>query len=457
MNRILLALAAKVLIAVGLATCAGCGGSSRAGANPSAPANGRSEDSQPGTRVVAAKPLRKTIRRITTEPGRIEAFEQTAIFAKLPAYVGVVHLDIGDRAKANQPLADLSIPELVEEARQKDAQLVLARASVDQALAAIRAVDAAITTARAGIAEARAGIIRATGKYDRWKSEDRRMGELLEAKAIDRQQVDETRNELRAAEATQGEAEAKVAGAEALLVERQASLAKANADLAVANANVKNAEADQARVEALLRYTRVCMPYAGIVIERNVNRGDFVQPASAAGKPLFVVARGDVVRIFVDVPEMEASLVKTGSKATIAVQALPGRKIEGTVTRTSWALGPNRTLRTELDIPNPDDSLQPGMYATAEIVLQERRDVLTLPVDAVVRTSGQAFCYCAEDGTLVKRSIAVGLQTPVEVEVIFGLTGGEIVVRSQTASLREGQRVEVSPSERSVPDQKGRR
>jgi RND family efflux transporter MFP subunit len=150
------------------------------------------------------------------------------------------------------------------------------------------------------------------------------------------------------------------------------------------------------------------------------------------------------VRIFVDVPEMDAPQIELGAKGSVHVQALPNRAIEGTVTRTSWALGANRTLRTELDIPNPQGVLRPGMYATAEIVLQERPNVLALPLTAVFTVDKQAFCCCVENGKVVRRRITLGLRTAQDVEVVEGLKGEELVVQVQAGSLQEGQPVEVA-------------
>ena len=151
--------------------------------------------------------------------------------------------------------------------------------------------------------------------------------ELAASQSIDRKLVDETQNELSAAEAARGEAEAKVASAEATLAERTVGVEKAKADLAVAQAGVGNAEADLARTTSLLHYTQVRMPYAGIVIQRNVDRGDFVQPANiATAKPLFVVARSDMVRIFVDVPEMQAPEIELGARGSSTSRPSPSKR-----------------------------------------------------------------------------------------------------------------------------------
>ena len=179
--------------------------------------------------------------------------------------------------------------------------------------------------------------------------------------------------------------------------------------------------------------------------ERNVNRGDFVQPATMmTAKPLFTVARTDIVRIFVAVPEMDSPWVEAGRPGYVNVQALPDRIFDGKVTRTSWVLGANRTLNTELDLPNPNGLLRPGMYATAHILLQERPNVYVLPSSATVRDGKRAFCWVARNGQAARIPITLGLQVGSDVEVTSGLKEDEAVVQSPPGSLEEGQPVEVA-------------
>jgi HlyD family secretion protein len=322
---------------------------------------------------------------------------------------------------------------------------VQAQAEIELATAAIRAAEAAVATAQANAIAAEAGNIRAEADVTRWQSQYARISQLVTGGSLDRKLEDETRDSLKAAEAAHGEVRAKVDAAKATVVQSQADLARAKANEAVARARHGNAEADLSRVKALLRYTKINAPYAGVVTERNVNRGDFVQPASTmTAKPLLAVARMDIVRIFVDVPEMDSPWVEAGRTGYVSVQALPGQIVEGKVTRTSWVLGPNRTLHTELDIPNPSGHLRPGMYATAHIVLQEHRDVCVLPLSAVVREGKQAACWVVTDGQAARTPLTVGLQVGNDVEVVSGLKGDELVVRSEVASLQEGQPIEVA-------------
>ena len=386
MKRILPSASLTVAVAL-LGSFAGCHSSSSSATQQAA-------SSPPGAaaavRVTAARPVRKTLRLESVQPGQIEAFEVTPLFVKLPAYVEKLHVDIGDRVEADQLLVELFLPELKDELRQKEAAKVQAQAEIELAVAAVRAAAAAVTAAQANINLMEAGKIRAEADVTRWQSEYARIKQLVAGGSLERKLEDETLNSLKAAEAARGETHAKVEAAKAALVQSQADWAKAKASEAVARARHGNAEADLSRVKALLQYTQIRAPYAGVVTERNVNRGDFVQPASTAtAKPLVTVARTDIVRIFVDVPEMDSPWVEAGRTGYVSVQALPDRIVEGKVTRTSWVLGANRTLHTELDLANPRSLLRPGMYATAHILLQERLNVYVLPPSAIVRDGGR--------------------------------------------------------------------
>lgn len=442
MNRFLFSVAGLTLAAATPVFIAGCHSSTPAATEQSASSAPAAAST---ARVTAAQPVRKTLRRESTQPGQIEAFEYTSLFAKLPAYVEKLHADIGDRVEADQLLAELFLPELKDELRQKEAAVTQAQAEIELATAAVRAAEAAVATAQANISAAEAGNTRAEVDVTRWQSQYARISQLVASGSLDRKLEDETRDSLKAAEAAVGEVRAKVAASKAMLLQSQADLAKAKANEAVARARSGNADADLSRQKALVQYTRIRAPYAGVIAERNVNRGDFVQPASSTtSKPLLAVARTDTVRIFVDVPEMDSLWVEAGHAGYVSVQALPDRIVEGKVTRTSWVLGANRTLRTELDLPNPNRLLRPGMYATAHILLQESRDVYVLPLSAIVRKDKQAFCWMVKGGQAVRTPITLGLQVGNDVEVTSGLKGDELVVQSPPSSLQEGQAVEVA-------------
>jgi HlyD family secretion protein len=424
MKRILL-ISSSVVGAASFVCAVGCASS----ANSSSAASTKAKDSD-ALQVTAAPPERKTLRLESVQPGQIEAFEYTPLFSKLPAFVHKLHVDIGDRVEAQQLLAELFVPELAEEVHQKEAALAESDAAIAQAAAAVK-------SASAKIREMEAGTIRANADYSRWESQYKRISDLAAGGSVDEKLQDETRNSLKAAQAAQAEARAKLETARAAALESQASEQ-------VARAHHKSAEADLSRQQALLNYTQIRAPYGGVVTERNVNRGDFVQPAGMSAKPLLAIARTDLVRIFADVSERDSPKVEPGRKSSIHIQALPDRVVEGKVTRTSWALGANRTLHTEVDIDNRDGVLRPGMYVTTHIMLAERPNAVTVPQSVIVRDGAQTFCWVAEGGHAVRTPVVLGLAAGNDVEIRSGLKGNEQVIQSQLGSLQQGQAVEIA-------------
>ncbi len=200
MNRIP-SIATLAVAAAILGSLAGCHRSSSAG--PQQAASSTAAATSP-VRVTAARPVRKTLRLESVQPGQIEAFEQTPLFAKLPAYVEKLYVDIGDRVEADQLLVDLFLPELKDELRQKEAAEVQARAEIELAVAAIRAAEAAVATAQANVSLMEAGNIRAEADVARWQSQYARIEQLVAGGSLDRKLEDETRDSLKAAEAARG-------------------------------------------------------------------------------------------------------------------------------------------------------------------------------------------------------------------------------------------------------------
>ena len=193
-----------------------------------------------------------------------------------------------------------------------------------------------------------------------------------------------------------------------------------------------------------LAYTKIEAPFDGIVTQRNVNTGDLTQPG-ADKPPLFIVARSDIMTIRVNVPEAFAAEVNPGDRATVRLQEMKGMTVEGKVTRISWAIDPKvRTLRVEIDIPNPGARLQPGLYAYATVIAEEHPDVLTLPVTAVVSEPGKALLrrHRRRQSGRAARS-RLGSATAREPKSSRASTAAKPVVKANAASLADGQPVEV--------------
>jgi RND family efflux transporter MFP subunit len=429
---------ASLLVSAGLAGCV-------RPAPPGAAANAPAAAAAPtAPRVVVGKPVKKTLTLATPQPGKIEAFEQAPIFAKIAGYVEEVGVDIGDPVENSRPLIKLHVPEMNDDVKQKEALVEQAKAELKQADAAIDAAETAVPSAEAKVAQAEAGIVRSNGELKRWEAEYERVKALAESRSVTEKLADETLNQLRSAEAAKKEAEAAVRSAGALVDEAKINVAKAEADRAAAVARLNVAKANQSRAVTLMKYAEIKSPFDGVVTRRNVDTGHFVSPPSAASQPLLVVCRIDRVRIFVDVPELEAEWVGTGDPAVVRVQALGGRMFDAKVTRIAWSLdASNRSLRTEIDVENPDGALRPGMFATVTMTLEKRADVLTLPATAIVREGADAFCFGVNGGKLERHKVELGLRSGPEVEIRSGLSADQSVVLAPAAGMAAGQAVEV--------------
>jgi RND family efflux transporter MFP subunit len=206
----------------------------------------------------------------------------------------------------------------------------------------------------------------------------------------------------------------------------------------------------------MLGYAKIRAPYDGVVTARKGNTGDFAQPAGGQSDWLFKVARIDPVRVVIAVPEADAELVKEKSEVKLTVQALSGQSLSGVVARTSWALeSGSRTLRAEIDLPNKDGRLRPGMYVYAQIVNQ-LADAWTLPASAVTKQGDSTVCFLIEDGKAVRTPVQVGRGDGRFVQVLkrqksgsppaWEDFAGDEMVADRATGLTDGQSVQVDSS-----------
>jgi RND family efflux transporter MFP subunit len=368
--------------------------------------------------VVVIKPERMTLQWTTQGPGYVQAFEQTPIFAKIAGYVKKWKVDIGDNVRKGETLAELWIPEMEVELKQKQALVAQA--------------DAELKLAREAVGAAEAEHRRLKGQYERLT---RITG------TINKDEVEEARLGAEASAARRNMAEAEVGVKQALL-----EVAKQN----------------QEHVKTLLDYATLKAPFDGIVTRRNINTDDFVQPPTAGkGEPLYVVERRDTMRVFVPVAETDAPWVSKGAAARVRVQALAGQEFQGEVARTSYSLDrAAHTMLAEIDLTNPEDRLHPNMYAYGVITL-EQPNALTLPDSAVVTqgdvTKGyDSFCFVVEEGKLKRTLVQTGTRAGGRIQIVkkqesaggkarwVDFSGNELIVQNNEPSLADGQNVTAS-------------
>jgi HlyD family secretion protein len=426
--------------------------------------------------VEVVKPQVRDITREVGQPSFVEAYEQTAIYAKLPGYIQEWKVDIGNRLKKDQVLATLFIPELRQELAQKTALVKQDRALIDQADKLVEVARANLKAADAQVKQARANVGQSEALVVRWESEVKRLTGLVKDRVVDQQILDESERQLQANVASREAARAGVETALANQVSAQASLDKSVVDVEVAKARLEVAEADEGRLQALVGYITLTSPYDGIVIARNANKGDFVLPATgdpsaaprspdqsaARATPIFTVARTDLVRVYVDVPEADAIHIvsevdkaagdpRAVTKGRVRVYAFNDEELPATVTRSAWALNfKSRTLRAEIDLKNPDAKLLPGMYAYGLVVI-ERHNVQALPMEAITEVGNQFGCYLLKDGQSAWTPVQTGVSDGKWIEVYkkrvqdqwHPFDGQEEVLTGDLSELADGRKVRV--------------
>ena len=408
--------------------------------------------------VRVTQPQTRDIVRVVGQPSFVESYERTSIYPKLSAYIKKWYVDIGDKVKKDQVLADLFVPEIEEDCQTKFEAVELAEEQVRLAEEKVKVADANVEVAAAHLEAAKEILDQYEAQVARWAKEVARLTREAKLGHVDARVLRESESQLKSSEGARDAALAEIERADADLTSKTATFDQDEVGVEVAKAAVEVARHDYLRVKALVDwYLKLYAPYNGVVVARNANTWDFVLPASGdptadryrdpnkspsgSAAPIYVIDRTDVVRVFVDIPEHDANFVRAGTKATVLAKSYLDDPVVAAVTRTSWALNvKSRTLRAEIDLPNtgskvPEDLPQstraamaevdlpktdtdilPGMYAYGKVII-ERPGVLALPVAALVHSGDQTFYWSYENGKAVRTEVQTGVSDGQWVEV----------------------------------------
>ncbi len=380
----------------------------------------------------AIHPQSRKIVRVVGQPSFVQSYERTSIYPKLTAYIEKWNVDIGDKVRKGDVLADLFVPELNEDWGTKKATVEFDKEEVRLAQEDVEVADAEVKAARARLDEARAILAKYEAEVKRWDVQVKRLAREVERQVVAPQILLESENELNADIAAREAAKASIAKAAAELLADEARLARARVRVAATLAELGVAESEAKRLEALVGYLRLFAPFDGIIVARNVNTWDFVLPRtgdptaqnrapylspSGQAAPIYVVDRTDIVRIYVDIPERDANYVHVGSEATVKLWAYRDEWLPATVTRLSWALNnQSRTMRAEIDLPNTGAQILPGMYAYGKVNVV-RPNVRALPKSALTHSGGKSFIWRYENGRALRTEIQTGVEDGEWIEV----------------------------------------
>ncbi len=420
-------------------------------------------------------PQRRRIVRNVGQPSFVQSYERTSIYPKLSAYIEKWNVDIGDKVRKGDVLADLFVPELREEWTTKKAMVEYDYEEVRLALKDVEVATAEVKAAKARLEQTQSILGKYQAEVERWVVQVARIEREVNRQVIAPQVLLECKNELKADIAARDAAKADIAKAAADLQAEEASLARAEVRVAVKRTDLAVAQSEAKRLEALVGYLKLLAPFDGIIVARNANTWDFVLPKTGdptaenrspdlspnQAAPIYVVDRTDIVRVFVDIPERDANYVHIGSDARVKLWAYRDEWLPATVNRLSWALNvKSRTMRAEIDLPNRDTQLLPGMYAYGKVIV-ERPKALSVPKAAIVHGGGKSFLWRYEDRRARRTEVETGVSDADWIEVTNlrlesnsddeemwePFTGSEqVLIGSKLTLLTEGARVRVSPT-----------
>jgi RND family efflux transporter MFP subunit len=227
------------------------------------------------------------------------------------------------------------------------------------------------------------------------------------------------------------------------------SVAKQDVDNAVQTAaareaDLRSAKANVARLEQMVGFEKVYVPFAGVVTARNTDIGQLIQSGSGQNHELFHVASVDKLRVFVNVPQVYSHATKPGLTADLTLPELPGRRFTGTLVRTADSFDPaTRTLLVELDVPNKDGQLFPGAYTEVHFKMKAQGETLIIPATSLIFRAQGLRVPVVRDGKTVMLPVTTGRDFGNTVEVLTGLTADAKVIANPPDSLVEGDPVRV--------------
>ncbi len=357
--------------------------------------------------VAVAKAVTEDLSHDLAVTAEFRPYQEVDLMAKVAGYVKSISVDVGDRVKQGQVLAILEIPEMADDRAR-------AQAGVDRS-------QAEVARAKDQLQQAQSSHEITHLSYTRLDSVSKQKQGL-----VAQQEIDD-------------------AHGKDLVAEAQVSAARSN--LAAAEEQVHVNAAELQRIKTMFDYTRVTAPFTGVVTKRYADTGSMIQAGTASSSqamPLVRLSENSLLRLILPVPESAVPTVHIGQQVEVLVPTMK-RSFPGQVKRFSEKVNMStRTMDTEVDVPNADLLLIPGMYAEVHLTLDRRDKVLTIPVAAIELGGNGKTAQVAviTTGNQVElRKIQIGLETATRVEVVSGMKEGEMVVISNRASLQAGQEV----------------
>jgi RND family efflux transporter MFP subunit len=356
--------------------------------------------------AAVARVERRNVGSTLAIAGEFKPFQDVDVHAKVAGYVRQIYVDVGDHVRDGQTLAVLEVPELA-------AQLTGAEASV-------RAAQEQIRRAQGDLQRAQSSHTAAHSAYARLKQAAESRAGLVAQQEVDDWQAKD--------------------------LETEAQVASAEAELAAAKQQLEVSQANQKQYTALSDYTRIVAPFAGVITNRYADTGALVAAGTSSSTqaiPVVRLAQTSKLRLVLPIPESVAAQIHLGDPVKVQVQAL-NQEIEGRVSRFADSLDrQTRTMETEIDFDNRDGHLIPGMYTETRLSLRERKDALTIPLEAISRNGDEATVLAVNAENVVQeRKVQLGVEDSTRIEVLSGLSEGERVIIGNRSEYHNGEKIQ---------------
>ncbi|MBC7926799.1 MAG: efflux RND transporter periplasmic adaptor subunit [Bryobacteraceae bacterium] len=357
-------------------------------------------------RVTAVRAERTGLSRVVELTAEFRPYQEVEVHSKVAGYLKKITVDVGDRVNSGQLLGIIEVPEYTQE--------------LQQASAVHRRTELDVVRAQSQVAQSQSASAIAKITYDRLVRVSEARPHLIAQQEIDT--------------------------ATARYREAEAALATAKANVAAVEQQVQVSDASRARVATMMSYLRVTAPFSGMVTRRYADTGAMIQAGTASqtqAMPLVRISQVDRLRLTLPVPESTVSRIRLKGPVEVRVDSLQ-RVVQGKVSRFTGRLdSATRTMEAEVDIPNPDGSLMPGMYGSASLVLDRNPNALAVPVQAVSGIGAKpSVLVIGKDGRLQHRAVTLGIETPNLVEIKSGVNEHELVAIGNRSLLKPGAQVQ---------------
>lgn len=371
--------------------------------------------------VVVAKVVSQNLNQETKLPADLLAYRDIEIYPKLPGFIEWIGVDRGSVVKKGQLLIRMTAPELPAQSKQG---VDAATATKDESTQAADELDVVKQQLVAAQAKAKSSA----DTYQRLKSASAYPGIIAG-------------NDLEIAQRT-AEADAAIGHS----LEGKCKSLKSQEKAATNRHQAAIQSALSSKV--LESYLRLTAPFDGVITERNVHEGSFVNPpTSIASHPLLRLKQLNLLRLVVPVPEADLGGIKLGASLRFSVAAYPGQYFTGVVRRIADSVDVNtRTMAVELDVSNKDLRLAPGMFAEVLWTVNRSQPSNFIPQTSVVKTTERTFVIRIKDGVTEWIDVKPGVSADDLIEVFGNLKAGDQVVVKGTDELREGTRVRPEES-----------